>query len=155
MHSLPSKPNRMQSKILTRTLAALVLFMALAGFRPIGKPPVKVYVKNITIIYKKPATTGDGPTLYMKFVNGINKTQTYTLRGFIPLVQMECEKPDGSVFSLRNLQEDMTCSFALTLPPGQKDLIITQVGVTGQGWSMRINGGPEFPIEQKLTSQKL
>ncbi len=116
-------------------------------------PKAKVVVKKITILYKKQAG-GDGPTLYMKFLNGVNKTQTYTLKGNIPLLQLESEKPDGSIFSLRSLQDTMSCTFSLTLPPGVHDLIISQIGVTGLGWTMTINNGPEIPIEQKIVNKK-
>ncbi|MDE3247021.1 MAG: hypothetical protein KGO82_00085 [Bacteroidota bacterium] len=138
-----------------RFLLIGALCFTIAAFRPVERPAAKVYVKNIMIIYKKPAGTGDGPTLRMRFLNGTNKSQTYTMKGNIPLLQLECEKPDGSIIGIRGLQEDMTCSFSLTLPPGQKDLIISEIGVTGAGWTMRINNGPEIPIVQGLTERKM
>jgi hypothetical protein len=127
----------------------------LNSFKPAGESPRKVYIKKIKIIYAKPDEPGDAPTLYMKFLNGINKTQAYTFNGNMPLMQFEMEKPDGSIVSIRNLQDNMTCSFTLTLPPGVKDLIISQIGITGKGWTMTINNGPEIPIEQKIVNNKL
>ena len=137
------------------TLLILTILPALFSFTHIKSKHAKSIVKKITIIYTKPTEPGDGPTLYMKFLNGVNKTQTYTFKGNIPLMQLESEKPDGSIFNLRSIQESLACTFYLSLPPRVKDLIISQIGLTGKGWTMRIDDGPEIPIEQKLVNLKM
>lgn len=142
----------MSVKLLLLVIGGIIFFNS---FMPEGDTPGKVNIKKIKIIYARPAEPGDAPTLYMKFLNGINKTQAYTFTGNMPLMQFEMEKPDGSIVSIRNLQDNMTCSFTLTLPPGVKDLIISQIGITGKGWTMTINNGPEIPIEQKIVNNKL
>lgn len=125
--------------------ALLFLFLSSESFAQKIFKPVN---KKIEIRYIKPTTPGDGPTLYLKFLNAVNKTQTYTIKGNVPLLQLESEKPDGSIISLRNLQDNLSVIFNMTITSG-KELIISQVGVTGTGWTMRVNDGPEIPLTNK------